>query len=125
MADRKRAERFGRRAETAIALWLRLQGWRIIDRRVRTPRGEIDLIALHRGTLVFVEVKARLRNAETALMAVNQHRIVEAARNWVGRHPNHQGRDMRFDVILLASGRWPRHVRHAFETSERTGGSWL
>ena len=46
MRDRAAAEAQGRRAERIAAWWLRLKGWRIIARRVRTPAGEIDLIAL-------------------------------------------------------------------------------
>ena len=44
-AKRKAAEASGRRGERIAAWWLRLKGWRILDRRVRTPAGEVDLIA--------------------------------------------------------------------------------
>ena len=38
--SRAEAERRGRRAETIAAWWLRLQGWRIVGTRVRTPVGD-------------------------------------------------------------------------------------
>ena len=56
---RQRAERGGRRAETLAAWWLRLKGWTILARRVRTPVGEVDLVA-RRGRI------ARLRRGQGA-----------------------------------------------------------
>ena len=54
--DRRRAEAEGRRGERLAGWWLRLKGGRILDRRVRTPAGEVDIVA-RKGTLVaFVEV---------------------------------------------------------------------
>ena len=49
--QRREAEAAGRRGERLAAWWLRLKGWRILDRRVRTPAGEVDIIA-HRGALI-------------------------------------------------------------------------
>ncbi|WP_235527966.1 YraN family protein, partial [Sphingomonas sp. Leaf38] len=58
-ADRQVAEAAGRRGERLAGWWLRLKGWSILDRRVRTPAGEVDIVA-RKGTLVaFVEVKTR------------------------------------------------------------------
>ena len=50
--------RLGRRAEQLVATRLERSGWRIVARNVRLPSGELDLVALDDGTLVFVEVKA-------------------------------------------------------------------
>jgi putative endonuclease len=49
--DRRVAEAAGRRGERLAGWWLRLKGWRILDRRVRTPAGEVDLVA-KKGNLV-------------------------------------------------------------------------
>ncbi|MGN6374621.1 MAG: YraN family protein, partial [Sphingomonas sp.] len=49
--DRRAAEQSGRRGERIAAWWLRLKGWHILDHRVRTPAGEVDLVA-RRGTLI-------------------------------------------------------------------------
>lgn len=55
-ASRIAADDAGRRGERIAGWWLRLKGWRILGRRVRTKAGEVDLIA-KRGTVVaFVEV---------------------------------------------------------------------
>ncbi len=113
---RQGRERRGRQAETAAALWLQLKGYRILDRRVKTPKGEIDLIAAKGRMLVFVEVKQRQKLA-TALDAVTpdlQRRVQDAARLWVGRHRRHADWLWRFDIVLLAPGRFPRHMPDAW-----------
>jgi len=108
---RRLAEKRGRAAETVAAWWLRLRGWRILARRVRTPVGEVDLIARRRRTLAFVEVKARA-TAEQLDLAIDERRLarVAAAANYlIPRHAK-PGDDIRIDVILLCPGRLPRHL---------------
>ncbi|MDB5473370.1 MAG: YraN family protein [Devosia sp.] len=110
------AYRSGFRGEALAAWFLRLKLYRIVQRRYKTPLGEIDLIAERWGVTVFVEVKARSKASgeAEALAAVNQRRIVQAAHHWRARHPRKGDGDMRFDVIFLAPGQWPRHVINAF-----------
>jgi len=109
----------GHRGEALAAWFLRLKLYRIIERRYKTPVGEIDLVASRFGTTVFVEVKARSRAASEGetLEAVNRSRIVRAAEHWLARHPAKAETSLRFDVIFLAPGRWPRHVINAFDAS--------
>ena len=79
--DRRRSEEAGRTAET-IALWyLRLKGWRVLASRVKTPRGEVDLIVRRGRTVAFVEVKWRERAADldTAIDAHRLRRVAAAA----------------------------------------------
>lgn len=113
------AEQGGQRAEALAAWFLRLKGYRIIERRYKTPVGEIDLIAECFGVTVFVEVKARAKasGAAEALEAVNQSRITRAAEHWLSRHPERSETLFRFDVIFLAPGTWPRHLVNAFDAS--------
>ena len=104
-------------AEAAAAALLERQGFAVLARRVRTPRGEIDLIA-RRGELVaFVEVKARARldYAAESIGARQRRRIAGAAEIWLAAHPECAGLDLRFDVVLAAPGRAPRHLPGAFE----------
>jgi putative endonuclease len=113
------AEAFGHRGEALAALYLRAKLYRIIGRRFKTPVGEIDLIAQRFGVTVFVEVKARKRaetEAET-LGAINRRRIVRAAQYYLMRHPHLAETPLRFDVIFLARGRLPRHLKNAFDAS--------
>ncbi|WP_439599851.1 YraN family protein [Devosia sp.] len=113
------AELYGRRGETLAAWYLRLKGYRIVATRVKTPVGEIDLVARRLGTTAFVEVKARQHRSEegVALEAVNTSRIARAAQYYVARHPTLAETPLRFDVIFLAPGTWPRHVKGAFDAS--------
>ncbi|MEY4880346.1 MAG: hypothetical protein RJB62_1815 [Pseudomonadota bacterium] len=94
--NRKTAEKGGRRAEGLAALWLRLKWYRVVGRRVRTPVGEIDLIALSpRGILCFIEVKNRKGNrvAAEAVSHRQQSRIARAAELYLSSHPalRHKG----------------------------------
>ena len=110
----------GHRAEALAAWFLRLKFYRIVATRYKTPVGEIDLVAERFGVTVFVEVKARRQASgmADALGAVNQQRIVRAARDWTAMHPAKAGSNMRFDVIFLAPRQWPRHVINAFDASQ-------
>ena len=109
--NRRRAEQQGRRGEALAAWYLRLKGWRIVARRVKTPRGEIDLVARRGSVLIVVEVKWR-RNIETLSLAVDDSRLrrVIAAAEGVAHRWLQAGDSLRVDVILLAPGRWPHHM---------------
>ncbi|WP_370172501.1 MULTISPECIES: YraN family protein [Hyphomonas] len=123
MADARRpsdkrtaAEQRGRTGETYAALFLRLKGYRILAHRVRTPVGEVDLIAEKSGTVVFIEVKARKREA-TAIDAVSVHawqRIARAAENWMAKRPQYSQHGWRYDLIGIVPGRLPIHLRDAW-----------
>jgi putative endonuclease len=114
---RKIAERNGRRAEFMAALWLNLKWYRVLGRRVRTPAGELDIVALSpRGVLSIVEVKAR-KAAVEALEAVSfrqRERIVRAAKLYLSTHPALRHNPVRFDAILIVPYRLPRHVKDAW-----------
>lgn len=108
---RRKAERGGRRAEQLAAWWLRLHGWRILGVRVRTPVGEIDLIARRGRITAFVEVKARADDAQSAL-ALDEYRLrrVVAAAEAVAHRYARSGDDVRVDAMFIVPWRWPRHV---------------
>lgn len=113
---RAEAERRGRRGETVAAWYLRSKGWRILARRVKTPRGEIDLVARRGRTVVFVEVKWRASEGELGL-AIDHRRLqrVAAAAEAVAHRYALAGEDVRIDALLLAPGRWPRHIVNAWQ----------
>jgi putative endonuclease len=113
---RARAERAGRRGETLAALYLWLTGWRVLGRRVRTARGEVDLVARRGRVLCFVEVKWR-RNARQLGLAIDDYRlrrVADAAALLVARYQR-PGDDVRIDVILIAAGRWPHRIVNAWQ----------
>jgi putative endonuclease len=99
-----------------------LCGYRVHERRWRSPYGEIDVIARRGRTICFIEVKART-NVEEALFALQprqQQRILRAARAYLAAHPKSAGLEIRFDLMVVAGYRWPRHLRHAFDASDTT-----
>ena len=101
--------------ERLAAWWLRLKGWHIVDRRVRTPAGEVDLVA-RRGSLVaFVEVKTR-RDAAGLDHAIDARRLarVAAAAELLMPVYARPGDDIRVDVVLIAPGTAPRHIENAW-----------
>ncbi len=114
---RRRAFRFGVAAETLAALLLRLKGYRILARRMKTPGGEADIVARRGDTLVFVEVKARdtLEAAADTIRQSQMRRIGAAARQWLSHHPADMALTVRFDAVHVAPSRWPRHIVNAFE----------
>ena len=113
--DRRAAERSGREGETRAAWYLRLRGWRILDRRVRTPAGEIDLVARRGSLIAFVEVKVRKSAAELDF-AIDERRLarVAAAAEYLMPRYATAGEDIRVDVLLIAPGVAPRHIENAW-----------
>ena len=117
--ERQVAFALGLSAESRAAAFLIAKGYRIVARRWRSPVGEIDIVARRRGTLVFVEVKARERldDAAEAVILRQQRRIIAAAEAWLAAHPEDANRDIRFDVVLVAPKSLPRHIMAAFDAS--------
>lgn len=114
MTSRAEREAKGRKGETLAAWYLRFKGWRIVARRVKTPRGEVDLIARRGRTLAFVEVKWRSSAAQLdqAIDPYRLRRVAAAAEVLAARHAR-EGDTLRIDVLLLAPGRFPRHMANA------------
>ena len=113
---RQRHEWRGRVAEMIAIWWLRLRGYQIEGHRIKTPVGEIDLIAKRRKILVFIEVKLRPTH-DMAMYSVSRHqqqRIVRAAHAYVASKSPRSPIDMRFDVITLSPWSCPRHLIDAW-----------
>lgn len=110
MADRRAAERAGRRAERLAEAMLRLKGYRIEARRYRCGQGEIDLVVRRGRTYAFVEVKARADAvlARTAVTPRNWQRIARAAEIYQAQVLGTLGADVRFDLVAVTGWR----VRH-------------
>lgn len=118
-------QQFGREGESLAERFLRRRGYRIVARNVRSPSGELDLIAEDGGVLVFVEVKARQTNAlGGVLYAVDrrkQLRIAKQAAHYLARR-RIRGRSCRFDVVLLRPSAGPdpaiELIQNAFEVPD-------
>jgi putative endonuclease len=109
--NRLAAEKLGRRGESIAAWFLRLKGWRVVATRVKTPRGEVDLIARRGKTIAFVEVKARanVRDLATAIDAYRLRRVAAAAEILLPKYGK-ECENMQIDVIMVAPWRWPNHL---------------
>ena len=107
----------GRRAEVWAALWLMAKGYRILGFRLRTPQGEIDLLAQRGQVLAVVEVKQRatLQAALEAVSDVQRERLRRAGRAIAARRPSLQNMAVRLDLIALAPGRLPVHSPDAWK----------
>jgi len=117
LEHRRAAEALGRRSEILAALLLACKLYRVIGRRVKTPSGELDLVALApSGVVCFVEVKARgLESAAAeAVTARKRARIARAAELYLHTRPGLRHKAVRFDLMLMVPRRWPRHVKDAW-----------
>ena len=108
------AHRRGHDSESLAALWLRLKGYRILARRLKTRAGEIDLVAAAPfGPVCFIEVKARekTRTAAESLAPAQQTRIARAASLYLAGRPGLARRGARFDIFAIGAGALPVHHR--------------
>jgi putative endonuclease len=114
---RRAAEARGRRAETWAAALLICKGYRILGRRVKTHAGEIDLIARSpSGVVCFIEVKARALHdqARESVLPRQQSRIARAAALYLASRQSLRQKGVRFDAVLVANRKFPRHVKDAW-----------
>lgn len=122
----------GRRGEEEAAAYLARHGVLVVERNVRFPDGELDLVAREGETLVFVEVKSRadgsMGRAAEAVTRRKRARVVRAARRYLNeRKAGGRARrsapetPVRFDVVAIEreplSIDW---IRGAFDASDAT-----
>ena len=117
---RGRAQRRGRLAEFLCRWHLRLHGWRIVAADWRCPSGEIDILARRGGVLAIIEVKTRsdLAAAAAAVLPRQRRRIARAASAFLLARPDLAKLAPRFDVMLVAPLRPPRHLRDAWRIED-------
>ncbi len=103
-------------AESLCRLALRLKFYRIIASRYRSKLGEIDIIASRGKIVALIEVKARATERQ-AIESISHHqrqRLQRAANDFLARYPCFKRHYLRFDVMLVAPKRWPRHIKGAW-----------
>ncbi len=110
----------GRRAEWIAALWLMAKGYRVLGFRLKTPQGEVDLLAQKGRVLAVVEVKRRLAlGAALAAVAPEQRRrLRRAGEGLASRYRHLDGATIRLDLLALAPWALPRHIADAWAQDE-------
>ena len=110
----------GHFAEKIACLYLMCHGWWPVALNFTvgkgTGAGEVDLIMKRGKTLIFVEVKYRptLIRAMEAITIQNQMRVARSSAVFLQRNPKYRSYRIRYDAVLLAPGRWPRHLPEAW-----------
>ena len=115
----------GKTGEEKAVRFLKKKGCTIIETNYRNKIGEIDIIGLDKGVLIFVEVKTRKDNdsvsPKEAVTPQKQKKIAQVAQTWLKIKNKHNSK-ARFDVIAILSGQgrtdieW---VKNAFELPSR------
>jgi putative endonuclease len=113
---RLKARRRGHLGEQLCRWHLRLRGWRILACDWRCPVGEIDILARRRGILAVIEVKSRpdFASGAAALLPRQRRRIARAAEAYLQMRPDLATLALRFDVMVVAPRRLPRHLQGAW-----------
>jgi putative endonuclease len=115
-------DELGRRGEDVAARYLRGIGYRIVGRREKILRGDIDIVALDDRTVVFVEVRSRSDTAHghpaETVGFQKQRRITDLANAYIRRH-RLQDCSVRIDVVAVTFGDGEpvvEHYQNAFDS---------
>ncbi len=112
----------GKIGEEIAVLYLKKQGYRILERNYRSRLGgEIDIIAKDKDVLCFIEVKTRSSNKFgspfDAISFFKQQRMIKTAKDYIC-HKNIENTQVRFDVVSVDSEQWLKYVnviKNAFD----------
>lgn len=110
--------RTGEIAEELVARRLAAAGWEIVERNARTRYGELDIVARHGRTLVFIEVKGARQNTrfgpEKPILSIDFHkqrRVRRLATAWMSERRDQPPYDeIRFDAVGVTLDRNGRAV---------------
>ena len=115
-------QKLGQSGEQVAAAHLAHSGYTILATNYTTRFAEIDIIAVTKDCLVFVEVKARTSLKKgfprEAVHADKQHKIIQAAQQFMKTRPSNDWRHVRFDVVEIYFDSDPpriNHIPHAFQ----------
>jgi len=122
-----RRQRLGSAGERAAEEFLKRKRYTVLRRNYRCKSGEVDLVAVHRGTLVFVEVKTRRdESCGSPFEAVDrrkQQRLIRAARQFIAEHDLYD-RNARFDVVAVWEEAGRRRCEVLEDAFELGAGVW-
>lgn len=117
---------YGKNNESLAVIYLKRQGYRIIEQNYRTRMGEIDIIAKDNETIAFIEVKSRSSAAfggpKYAVTHQKKRRISKLALQYLKSIHQNQAR-ARFDVVAISSNSGQdttiELIKNAFELTIR------
>jgi putative endonuclease len=99
-------QKFGEKSESIAVSYLKKQGYKILEQNYRTKLGEIDIIAREKGTIAFIEVKARksknFGNPKWAVTPKKQRKISMVALQYL-KTTMQSNVKARFDVVSIIS----------------------
>jgi putative endonuclease len=112
----RRSYRAGVDAEALACQALVRDGWTVLEQRIRTGAGEIDIAALRDGLLALIEVKHRpdLASAAWCLSTRQRARLLAAGEALLAARPDWIWHAMRFDVMLVDATGTIRRIADAF-----------
>lgn len=94
----------GKKGEDTAERYLKRHGYRILEKNFKSPSGEIDIIALDKGTIVFIEVKTRRSNEfgppELSVNSIKRQKLVKSAFNFLSRK-RVKDTPCRFDIVSI------------------------
>jgi len=119
----------GKRGEEIALEYLKKNKYKIIFKNYRTNFGEIDLIAINKKFLVFIEVKMRKKDSMVnVLYSVNkdkQEKIIKVAEEFLQTHQEFKNYDIRFDTVLIEGedeNRAVTIIKNAFLADKKING---
>jgi putative endonuclease len=114
----KYKKEIGAWGEGIAADWLAERGYSIIARNVRTPYGEIDIIAQQGDVTIFVEVKTLTSSAnffpETNITPIKQQHMLNTAQHYAAEHEIDH---WQIDAIAVEGKPWSKPVITHFENA--------
>ncbi len=120
MSEKKLNYAKGKAGEDLGEAYLKNKGYKILERNVQSPFGEIDLIAIHQKSLVFIEVKYRHDASfgfpEEAINRRKKTQLIKLASWYLTRYPKFP--QARFDVLAIqkeGDDAGIRLIQNAFE----------
>ncbi len=110
----------GIKGEKQAKEFLILNNYKVLKTNFHSPYGEIDIIAKHSGTLVFIEVKTRSTDLDSALNSISiskRKKISKTASYFLSKNHSYEDMFTRFDVIIIITSKnytSLKHIKEAF-----------
>ncbi len=97
-------QQLGKAGEELACRLLKKQGYHLLEKNYRCRHGEIDIVARHKNTLVFVEVRGKsgvsFGSPEESVTGLKRQRLVAAALDYIGSHEG-LPEDWRIDLVAI------------------------